>query len=166
MYASLNEIICARQGNSICFTTQDLKTLDYPDETFDAIYCISVLEHTDEYKKITSQLCRVLERDGLIGLTMDISLDSIGDLPSEKAEDLISVLSEKLLAIGGVNLVHELHSLNPRKVLTTSFAHSLQRKMWPNHGQIDYFFRHLLRPDSTKIPFGNLTVFCALLSKT
>ncbi len=164
-YAYLNEIICARQGSEICYKTQELQKLEYPDECFDMIYCISVLEHTDSYDEITEQLHRVLKPCGLLVLSIDISLDLKGDLPLEEAEELISFLSEKFCPVGNVDLRNIFRSLNPRKVLTTSFAYSLQRKTWPIKRQIMYLIRKLLRPYTIEIPFGNLTIFCALLLK-
>ncbi|MGQ0601226.1 MAG: class I SAM-dependent methyltransferase [Anaerolineales bacterium] len=60
-------------GSFVSFSTQDLTQLDFPNESFDAISCISVLEHIPAPydQQSLRELWRVLKPGGLIVLTVD-----------------------------------------------------------------------------------------------
>jgi ubiquinone/menaquinone biosynthesis C-methylase UbiE len=63
---------------SVTYTTQDLTSLSYEDGTFDAVSCISVLEHIPAPKdrQALSELFRVLKGGGLLVVTVDFRPDS------------------------------------------------------------------------------------------
>ena len=42
----------------------DITNIEYPDESFDYIYCSHVLEHIEDDKKAMRELNRVLKKDG------------------------------------------------------------------------------------------------------
>jgi ubiquinone/menaquinone biosynthesis C-methylase UbiE len=60
-------------GVSVTYTAQDLTRLTYPDESFDAISCISVLEHIPAPldQQALNELLRVLKPGGLLVVTVD-----------------------------------------------------------------------------------------------
>jgi 2-polyprenyl-3-methyl-5-hydroxy-6-metoxy-1,4-benzoquinol methylase len=60
-------------GIQVMYGTQDLTAMSYPDETFDAISCISVLEHIPAPfdQKAVRELLRILKPGGLLVLTVD-----------------------------------------------------------------------------------------------
>jgi ubiquinone/menaquinone biosynthesis C-methylase UbiE len=82
------------QKNQVTFSSADLKKLPYEDQFFDVVYSVSVLEHTDEYEKIISELDRVLAPDGVLILTIDISLDGTRDISIERAKVLLGLLEK------------------------------------------------------------------------
>lgn len=51
----------------------DLKFIKYPDESFDRIACVSVLEHDMQPKQILRELWRVLKRGGRLVCTFDVA---------------------------------------------------------------------------------------------
>jgi ubiquinone/menaquinone biosynthesis C-methylase UbiE len=57
------------------FKVYDLTNLGYKDNSFDAVYCISVLEHALNREKIFEQFKRVLKPNSLLILSFDISLE-------------------------------------------------------------------------------------------
>jgi SAM-dependent methyltransferase len=70
----------------------DLRTLPYSDRSFDAIYCLSVLEHTRQYDQIVQEFHRVLRPGGTLIVTFDISIDGEADISLQRAKQLIDLL--------------------------------------------------------------------------
>jgi len=71
-------------NGNIYYKICDLGKLDYPDHSFDRVFCISVLEHcsTSRYLPILKEFKRVLKDDGLIVLTFDVPTHNLlGRLP-------------------------------------------------------------------------------------
>jgi ubiquinone/menaquinone biosynthesis C-methylase UbiE len=50
--------------NSNVMVKMDITDIQYPDESFDAIFCSHVLEHVDDDRKAMSELSRVLKKNG------------------------------------------------------------------------------------------------------
>ena len=76
------------QGAEIKYRVQNVLNMDYEDETFDRVFCISVLEHIEEEEvggkrvnyhrrnldtKAVSEMLRVLKPSGLLLMTVDWS---------------------------------------------------------------------------------------------
>lgn len=84
MFRAINE----KQDTKVNFIRSALNSLPFPDDSFDVLYCISVLEHTDNYPKILDEFKRVLKPGGLLIVTFDIALNNNDwglDLPSSRA---------------------------------------------------------------------------------
>ena len=88
LFDQINEVT----GTMVESSTADLRDLSYERETFHLIYCISVLEHTDEYTRIIDEFYRVLRPKGTLVITFDISLDGTRDINAEKAAVLLTEL--------------------------------------------------------------------------
>ncbi len=67
-YAETNWAI--RSG--ITFAVGPLEEIPFPDSSFDAVVCISVLEHTVSWQVCLDELIRVLRPKGLLVLTIDV----------------------------------------------------------------------------------------------
>lgn len=95
---SLGEIyskINATTGQSVDFACVDLQSQSYADESFDSVYCISVLEHTENYGKIIDEFHRVLKPGGKLIVTFDLSIDGKRDISLERGEELLTALTAK-----------------------------------------------------------------------
>lgn len=79
------------------FVLADMRNLPFEDSTFDAISCISVLEHTGSYPEIVKEFSRVLKPHGRLLLTFDISLDGKSDVDRKEAEHILSTLRNYFL---------------------------------------------------------------------
>lgn len=84
-FATLN----SRQEVPVGFRPGDLRKLPVEDLAYDAIYCLSVLEHTREYERILREFRRVLKPDGLLIVSFDVSLDGNRNIPVHAARDLL-----------------------------------------------------------------------------
>jgi ubiquinone/menaquinone biosynthesis C-methylase UbiE len=79
--------------NPVHFRHHDLRNrLPYDDNSIDIAYCISVLEHTDNYKFIIQEVNRVLRKGGIFIVTFNVS--KTGEMPihANKADELIDIM--------------------------------------------------------------------------
>jgi ubiquinone/menaquinone biosynthesis C-methylase UbiE len=97
--AALHRTVNQQTGAAVSFLRTDIGNLSMPDRSFDAIYCISVLEHTGHYEKIIDEFVRLLRPQGRLILTFDISLDGNADIPIDKADALLAALHDRLRAV-------------------------------------------------------------------
>lgn len=81
--------VAARADLSIEFTTQDLTRLSYPDDCFDYVCCISVLEHTADPEQVVMEFQRCLAPGGILLLTFDVSVAGDRDISVDRARSLI-----------------------------------------------------------------------------
>ncbi len=90
------EKIKKTESGNVQFKQNDLRNLSqFQEKSFDAIYCISVLEHTDDYPKIINEFHKLLKEKGKLIVTFDISINGIADIPKSKAKELIKELDKK-----------------------------------------------------------------------
>lgn len=71
--------ITADLFNPRAMVSMDITDIQYPDESFDVIYCSHVLEHVHDDKKAMREFCRVLKRTGwailLVPITSDVTFE-------------------------------------------------------------------------------------------
>ena len=60
----------------------DIMNIEYPDQSFDVIYCSHVLEHVQDDKRAMRELCRVLKNDGWAILLVPITSEKTFEDPS------------------------------------------------------------------------------------
>jgi SAM-dependent methyltransferase len=70
----------------------DITDIQYPDNTFDAIYCSHVLEHVLDDRKAMREFCRVLKPDGwailMVPITADVTFEDATVTSPEERERL------------------------------------------------------------------------------
>jgi 2-polyprenyl-3-methyl-5-hydroxy-6-metoxy-1,4-benzoquinol methylase len=76
-----------KEDTGIQFKFSNIDKLDAPDDTFDVVYCISVLEHIENpaiWQKGLTEMARIVKPGGKLILTFDFSVShkyiSIGDV--------------------------------------------------------------------------------------
>lgn len=89
IYANINRDADVR----VAFHSGDIQQLDFEDGLFDILYCISVLEHTEDFESIIREFYRTLKPNGILIVTFDISLDGRSDIPIDTAKKLITLLN-------------------------------------------------------------------------
>jgi SAM-dependent methyltransferase len=91
------------------------KTLPFSDDYFDAVYCISVLEHIPDFENTVLEIQRVLRPGGSCIITCDISLDSGNTVPlSARDLDKLTRIISKYF-----DLDQPLALTHPKSLLTT-----------------------------------------------
>jgi len=56
----------------LTYEAQDVQNLDYEDNSFDAVTCISVIEHVPDDGKAMKEMARVLKKGGVLALSTDV----------------------------------------------------------------------------------------------
>ena len=147
------------------FSPADIRHLPFGKSTFDIVYCISVLEHTDDFDIIIQEFKRILKPNGLFIVTFDISIDGLDDIPREKAIELIESLEKHFFCTNGFNSKQALDLIDSEKILTTRYIRELDKNLLPWKYSCSNALKDMLRLRAPKRFFTNLTCFCEALSK-
>jgi ubiquinone/menaquinone biosynthesis C-methylase UbiE len=147
------------------FSPCSLEELNFRHEFFDFIYCISVLEHTDNYVDIINGFFRVLKPGGKLIVTFDISLDGISGISPFISDDLIESLETFFSAdYAKPNDVYE-QTKNPN-IITSRYFKDLDLTLLPWRRSI--FIRLaktlILRKNCISYP-PDTTFYCLTLTK-
>ena len=91
---TLTDVFASLNGNmkgDVEFSAADIRELPYRDRSFDLVYCVSVLEHTDSYEEILNEFSRVSNGGGM-AITFDVGLDGTRDMRMEDLDRLLKAL--------------------------------------------------------------------------
>jgi SAM-dependent methyltransferase len=162
-YQMFREINAAEpQPARVNFLQASLQKLPLEDESLDAICCISVLEHTDNYNDIIDEFCRVLRPGGAFVLTFDLSLDGRFTLPKKIAAELLEKLKTKFNPPDDVDLIDELDRMHDPGVLTTDHVRQSEPELlpWSTPVKIVKSVQDLFKGYGWTGGFRSRTVFC------
>lgn len=137
------------------FYPEDIRTLPFKDDSFDIVYCVSVLEHIENFETPIKEFKRVLKRDGMLIVTFDISLDGLSKIPVKEAEELIDTLH------GYFTPVHQpkpLSEMLKSEIVTTEYIRKRNRELLPWRRSISTTLKALLGLRRPK--FKYLTFYC------
>lgn len=76
------------------FSLEDLENLDRPSESLDAVFSVSVIEHTKDPKRVVEEIHRALRPGGLFVCTFDISFEPSSPMYVTRVEQLLNKLHE------------------------------------------------------------------------
>jgi SAM-dependent methyltransferase len=128
IYARLDQA-CPRP---VRYSRADLRELPFPDASFEAIYCISVLEHTRDYPQILREFSRVLVPDGRLICTFDVSPDGHNEIDPDQALHLLASIRENF-PVGGLSDSEFQAGLRDPDLWTTRSAYRRDRRLVPAH---------------------------------
>jgi SAM-dependent methyltransferase len=164
MFAEINasEPQPPTQPPRVAFLQAMLQKLPLERESLDAICCISVLEHTDNYGEIIEEFCRVLKPGGAFLLTFDLSLDGRFTLPRKTAGELLEKLKTKFNPPDDVDLSSELDRMHDPGVLTTDYIRQTDPSLlpWSKPVKIVKSMQDLLKGYGWTGGFRSRTIFC------
>lgn len=120
----------SNQHNLIDFSFQDISKLSFDSDSFDVIYCISVLEHTANYEAIIKEFKRVLRLGGILIVSYDISLDNYRDISIEGAFDLQTKLERHLKPQYSQKHIN-LEKIKNDEILTTKYINKTHKELLP-----------------------------------
>jgi SAM-dependent methyltransferase len=165
-YEAVYRVINAGKKTQVQFLQADLHNIPLPSETFNAIYCISVLEHTQDYPAILSEFQRLLKPGGVLVVTFDISLDENYDgIEPNKAVGILSALQDGFDF--DYNPDEFIRDLNCEEIYTTEIAYQWKKDFlpWPRSTwrlRLRNWIRRNKKPiyfrDRIKMTFCNLAV--------
>ena len=100
-------------GQAIEFRACGIDSLAWPDRSFDAVACVSVLEHVQGRARAIDELARVLKPGGRLVITWDVSLSRDCDVRMEDVAVLMAGLRRRF------HPLYPLDLLRPADLLTT-----------------------------------------------
>jgi ubiquinone/menaquinone biosynthesis C-methylase UbiE len=156
VYSRLNRRLSGR----VQFVPGDLRRLPFRNNTFDIVFCVSVLEHTDAYQTIVAEFRRVLKETGMLIVTFDISVNGEADIPPEKAEQLLEILYQHFphsKKVAYANLKEKVHE---RDIVTTRFIRQINPRLLPWKYPLLTAIKPLIKLRLPKALYRNLTFFC------
>lgn len=151
--------------STVSYSTQDLASLSYPDESFALISCVSVLEHTRKRDSIIREFARVLDPGGAVVLTFDVSLDGRWEIPRSEAARLLQDLREHLHPENDYESL--LGDFDATGMLTTDWARDHEPSLlpWRYPHPVDMARRFPNVIEMLKPRFKSLTCFCGVWRK-
>jgi SAM-dependent methyltransferase len=150
--------IQSKMSLPVHFRKGDIQKLPFPDATFDAVYCISVLEHLKGVDEAISEIGRVVKTDGILVVTFDVSLDGSADISFSRAEQLVKRLRGLSLGDGPKGpTISEACASND--ILTTTYVAQIDHRLLPWHTRRPSFVARLLRTKQQPTVYHNLAVF-------
>jgi len=160
-YGRLFERINALRGQAaVDFAQADLRRLPFHDGRFDALYCVSVLEHTGDYERILDEFLRVLRPGGLAAITFDISLDRRCEIHPEEARALVAVICQRFGLPPAPHLA-ELDRLSQADaILTTDHVRATEPDLLPWRHPLLKSLYDLLHGRGWTGGFFSLTCYC------
>ena len=163
-YSNIFKNINKEQKTNVTFKKTTLQNISLPNNTFDAIYCISVLEHTEDYESILKEFHRLLKPNGTIIITFDIALDKnqfgIDENTSHKLINKINTYFE--IKYDSLQLSKE---LNTKNIYTTQYVQKYKNKKllpWPTSAIKRIIMNKIFKQ---KIPKSINLTFCNLVAR-
>ncbi len=135
MFKQINANPANTAASKVKFVEGMLQEMPFEANYFDAVCCISVLEHTSNYSEILDEFNRVLKPGGVLVITFDLSLDGRFELPRDTAEKLLRELEKKFdLPEHSGSLIPELDGMkspDQSGILTTDHFRKTQPDLLP-----------------------------------
>jgi SAM-dependent methyltransferase len=160
MFAAVNQTM----GESkVKFDEGWLQKLPFADGSFDAVCCISVLEHTTNFDEILAEFARVLRSGGLLVLTFDLSLDGRFELPRAVAADLLAILARRFNPPADTDPQKELARMaDPERegILTTDYIRQTQPDLLPWKHPVLKAAHDLMKGHGWTGGFRSKSVYC------
>jgi ubiquinone/menaquinone biosynthesis C-methylase UbiE len=148
----------------IHYREASIQHLPYGDGEFDAVYCISVLEHTRDYASVVREFRRVLAPGGLLVVTFDVSPDGRSEIDPAGARGLLASLAESFVsreapAAGDLDA-----ALARGGALSTTWARETHPRLVPWQRTLRSTLGTLARGRIPRAVFYDLVVCCGVWS--
>jgi len=88
------EVAAKALGKGPAFSLQDLEKLDQPSESLDAVFSVSVIEHTTHPTRVVEEIHRVLRPGGVFVCTFDVSFETGSPMHVARVEKLVQRLHD------------------------------------------------------------------------
>jgi SAM-dependent methyltransferase len=149
-------------GDRIRYRAAQIQSLPYADRSFDAVYCISVLEHTRNYAEVVREFRRVLAPGGCLIVTFDISPDGRSEIDVAGARGLLAALEQHFQTVdapGSDELEEQLARPRP---LSTGYAKATRPELVPWQRTLRSTLGTLVRGRLPRPVFFELVICCGV----
>lgn len=158
IYASLHP----PTDGKVKFELGSLHQLPFDDGEFDVVYCISVLEHTNNYQEIINEFRRVTKQGGILIVTFDISIDGNADIPPAGAKKLIAAIHSRFQPCESVDYLALLENPYQNNILSTRYISQVNKMLLPWRYPRLTALKSLRKLKIPKSLLLNLTVCCCI----
>lgn len=165
---SIYEQINQKTTQSVNFYHGDIHRLPFSDESYDVLYCISVIEHCVNHRKIVQELNRVLKRNGRLIVTFDISLDGFTKVSVPQALELIYDFSKYFnpaFDFEPTNYLDQLANGLENQILTTRYIKEYDESLLPKWSNTLWSKFTKVLKFKNPFYFPLLTCFCLVFEK-
>jgi len=154
------------ENKNVSFSSTDLRALPFEDNFFDVVYCVSVLEHTRDYLEILEGIYRVLKNDGILIISLDISIDGKSEINFSDFQKLIAGIPKGFTSVDSEKFSKFLSCEQlPPGIISTLHFNKANYSLLPWKFPILYSIFHSIKKG--RIPdFKLLNLTCACLSFT
>jgi len=142
----------------------DIHKLPYQDNSFDIIYCISVLEHLKGYPTVIQEFKRILKKDGKLIITFDISPDGTADISPQEAQKLLNTIHSEFKNFSEEELSIDVLQL-PQDIVTTKYIKEFDKSLLPWKYPAISNLKSLLKLKIPKGTIRDLTFYCGSFKK-
>jgi len=93
-------------------SVENILNINYPESSFDRVYCVETLEHAIRVEKAIEEMCRILKPGGKI-IIIDKNIEKLGKLKIDpweqwfKADDIIEVLNKNKIRAKAKHITYE-----------------------------------------------------------
>jgi len=142
----------------------ELQRLQFRSNTFDIVYSISVLEHTDNYLDIVKEFHRVLRKNGILILTFDIGLDGVSDISPVGAQGLLDFMNQYFHQPPGE--IYSMIDESRHSFVTSRKIGKTQNELLPWKYPFLSLIKSALKTTSIPVRFSkDLTFYCGVFKK-
>lgn len=110
----LDKIIATNKSPKVSAKLISNGAFPNPDKYFDIVYCISVLEHVDNFSAVIKEILRSLKDDGYLILTIDLDLNGLLEIGPERHAKLIKELETHFEYFAPLRVIHPSLNLTNR----------------------------------------------------
>ncbi len=145
----------------------ELQRLQFRSNSFDIVYSISVLEHTDNYLEIVKEFHRVLKKNGMLILTFDIGIDGVSDISPEGAQDLLDSMNQYFQCEDqSAGTISSIIDKTRNNIVTSCKLGKTQSKLLPWKYPFISLIKSALKATAIPVRFSkNLTFYCGAFKK-
>lgn len=162
---ALHAKIATAQARKPQFTTADMTALPYPDASFDAIYCVSVLEHIPGRERVMKEFARVLKPRGSLVISFDLCPDGSRDISMPDARRMMTELEHYFQDTAQLEIPAG-NFPDARKIFSTYTARAINPQLLPwTYPAVLYQTRAFLQGKGWPAWPPLLTASCGVLQK-
>ena len=143
------------------FRLEDLENLGQDDETYDAVYSVSVIEHTQYPKKVVDEIYRILKPGGVFICTFDISFEPRSPMYTRRVEKLVDHIVSKFDVPSAMGPISFKSLPDNPDIVTTQWDHEVVRAGLPWRQPLLVWAYDALRGRFRKSLYRPMT-FCCL----
>lgn len=122
------------------FALQDLEKLDQGSKSLDAVFSISVIEHTEKPEQVVEEIHRVLKPGGLFVCTFDVSFEKGSPMHVPRVERLVNHLHDLFDAQGAPGTGITQSCIAPDRVTTTWIASRYPERLPWRHPRLVWLY--------------------------